>query len=301
MEDFELTLFDRVEMTKKLVEKAGGQSKVCVSFSGGKDSSVLSALLDLALPGNSIPRVFSDTGMEFQSVRRSVEEKAREDRRIIIVRPGKPIVKTLEEVGFPMKSKLHAHFLRVFQKNGYSLSVRKYMGIEEGYSPRFRCPRKLLGQFEPGAVPFKVSEHCCREFKKKPMLEAEKVLGRPVAITGERKEEGGARSAHGGCFVSSKDYTKLSPLYPCSEEFVDWMVAKFRIPLPDVYGAPYNMRRTGCKGCPFALRLQDELDIMERYLPNDFKMANAIFGRVYEEYRKRDYRLDRRDADGLLF
>lgn len=191
MEDFELTLFDRVEMTKKLVEKAGGQSKVCVSFSGGKDSSVLSALLDLALPGNSIPRVFSDTGMEFQSVRRSVEEKAREDRRIIIVRPGKPIVKTLEEVGFPMKSKLHAHFLRVFQKNGYSLSVRKYMGIEEGYSPRFRCPRKLLGQFEPGAVPFKVSEHCCREFKKKPMLEAEKVLGRPVAITGERKEEGG--------------------------------------------------------------------------------------------------------------
>lgn len=214
MEDFELTLFDRVEMTKKLVEKAGGASKVCVSFSGGKDSSVLSKLIDLALPGNSIPRVFSDTGMEFESVRRSVQEKAREDGRIMIVRPGKPIVKTLEEVGFPMKSKQHAHFLRIFQRSGYSLSVRRYLGIEEGYSPKFRCPKKLMGQFEPGAVPFKVSEHCCREFKKKPMKEIEKTIGRPVAITGERREEGGARAYKGGCFTQYDGHTKLSPPLP---------------------------------------------------------------------------------------
>lgn len=301
-EDYELTLFDRVEMTKKLVEKAGGASKVCVSFSGGKDSSVLSKLIDLALPGNSIPRVFSDTGMEFQSVRRSVEEKAREDRRIMIVRPGKPIVRTLEEVGFPMKSKLHAHMLGIFQRLGYTRGVMRYTGMKDGYrSTNYRCPKKLLGQFEPGAVPFKVSEHCCREFKKKPMDEARKRIGRPVFISGDRREEHGIRAQKGGCFVSNRDYTKLSPLYPVSEEFVDWMVAKFRIPLPDVYGSPCNMRRTGCKGCPFDLFLQKDLDIMERYLPNDFRMANAIFGRVYEEYRKRDYRLDRRDADGLLF
>lgn len=62
------------------------------------------------------------------------------------------------------------------------------------------------------------------------------------------------------------------------------------------------MRRTGCKGCPFALHLQDELDMMERLMPKDFKVANAIFGRVYEEYRKRGYRLlDKPDTDGLLF
>lgn len=27
----------------------------------------------------------------------------------------------------------------------------------------------------------------------------------------------------------------------------------------------------------------------------------TLFGRVYEEYRKRGYRLDTRDRDGLLF
>ena len=44
------------------------ENKAYVSFSGGKDSTVLSALIDLALPGNHIPRVFINTGIEYREI-----------------------------------------------------------------------------------------------------------------------------------------------------------------------------------------------------------------------------------------
>ena len=53
MEDYELTLFDRIEMIRKTNKKYDLEKNGYVSFSGGKDSMVLSALIDMALPNNS--------------------------------------------------------------------------------------------------------------------------------------------------------------------------------------------------------------------------------------------------------
>lgn len=63
--DNELLLFDRIETIKNTNIKYDLENNAYLSFSGGKDSTVLHYLLDLALPNNKIPRVFINTGIEY--------------------------------------------------------------------------------------------------------------------------------------------------------------------------------------------------------------------------------------------
>lgn len=93
--DYELLLFDRLEMIKTVIEKYG-EDKCYISFSGGKDSTVLSYLIDLALPGNKIPRVYANTGIELNIIKEFVESMIKMDDRIIVIKPKVPIKKMLE-------------------------------------------------------------------------------------------------------------------------------------------------------------------------------------------------------------
>lgn len=74
---------------------------VYVSFSGGKDSTVLSHLVDRAIPGNNIPRVFVNTGLEYPEVVQFV----RKEPRAVIVRPKMNFKKVIEQYGYPFFSK----------------------------------------------------------------------------------------------------------------------------------------------------------------------------------------------------
>ena len=93
-----------------------GEENFYVSFSGGKDSTVLSKLIDIALPDNQIPRVFSDTGVEFTKVRQFV--KSLDDPRIIILKPTESIQRLVAENGYPFKSKEHSVLVAKYQKDG---------------------------------------------------------------------------------------------------------------------------------------------------------------------------------------
>ena len=72
--DNELLLFDRIEVIKATDQKYDLQHNAYLSFSGGKDSTILHHLLDLALPGNRIPRVFINTGIEYQYIAEFVKD-----------------------------------------------------------------------------------------------------------------------------------------------------------------------------------------------------------------------------------
>ena len=54
-------LEDRLQKIRQIIGEYG-EDNFAISFSGGKDSTVLSALVDMAILGNMIPRVFADTG-----------------------------------------------------------------------------------------------------------------------------------------------------------------------------------------------------------------------------------------------
>ena len=72
--DNEFILQDRIQKIRQIVKKYG-EDNFYISFSGGKDSNVLSVLVDLALPCNQIPRVYADTGIELNAVHNFVRER----------------------------------------------------------------------------------------------------------------------------------------------------------------------------------------------------------------------------------
>lgn len=68
MTEFEFDLADRIQKIKSINEQYDLENNAFISFSGGKDSTVLSKVIDLALPGNHIPRVFFNTGIEYKAI-----------------------------------------------------------------------------------------------------------------------------------------------------------------------------------------------------------------------------------------
>lgn len=48
----------------------------------------------------------------------------------------------------------------------------------------------------------------------------------------------------------------------------------------------YGLTRTGCFGCPFGKRFEDELVAIEEYEPKLLLAANSIFGKSYEYTRE---------------
>lgn len=78
MTDNEFTLFDRVQKIKSVINKYG-EENFYLSYSGGRDSCVLSKLIDLAIPDNEIPRVFVDTGIEYNMLRGFVKQQMEYD------------------------------------------------------------------------------------------------------------------------------------------------------------------------------------------------------------------------------
>ena len=154
MEDYELTLFDRIEMIRETNNKYDLEKNAYVSFSGGKDSMVLSNLIDMALPNNSIPRVYIDTGIEYEEMRKFVMGLAETDKRIHIVKPKEPIVAVLKNRGYPFKSKEHSHKVSLAQNGSKSKSVVEYFHGEE-----FACPNIL--KYQEKQFGLKISSDCC--------------------------------------------------------------------------------------------------------------------------------------------
>lgn len=286
-EDYELTLFDRVETVKTTINKYN-ENNFYISFSGGKDSTVLSNLIDEALPGNKIPRVFINTGIEYKFIVEFVKSLAVNDDRFEIINPTKSVKNVLETYGYPFKSKEHSLKLSMFQKGSTAKSVIKYSNPNNNFS----CPKKLQYQFTK-EFKLKVSNQCCYQLKKNPVKKWSKENNKPVAILGLRMTEGGERGNHSGCVVfdSSNHLKVFKPLNPVSNEFIEWYIKRNNIKLCKLYYQPYDFKRTGCKGCPYAINLQEQLDKMEEYLPNEKKQCELIWKKVYDEYRRINYRL----------
>ena len=116
MTENEFLLQDRLGVIRDTINKYG-EDNFYLSFSGGKDSTVVHYLLDMALPNNKIPRVYSNTGIEYRKVVDFVKDMASKDERIIIIKPSVPIKKTLDENGYPFKSKLYSHHYEIYKNN----------------------------------------------------------------------------------------------------------------------------------------------------------------------------------------
>ena len=91
----------KIKLTQRRIREwyqyFGGQ--VCVSFSGGKDSTVLLDIVRGIYP--DVPAVFSDTGLEYPEIKEFVKTK----ENVEIVRPKINFRQVIETYGYPLVSK----------------------------------------------------------------------------------------------------------------------------------------------------------------------------------------------------
>jgi 3'-phosphoadenosine 5'-phosphosulfate sulfotransferase (PAPS reductase)/FAD synthetase len=159
-------------------------------------------------------------------------------------------------------------------------------------------PNILKYQFKED-LPFKISDKCCLYMKEKPLRQWQTDNNKTATITAIMAAEGGRRE-QGKCKVFSHGRLTFNPLIKVTPEWEQWFIDKYNIQLCKLYYEPYNFERTGCKGCPFALNLQEQLETMEKYLPNERKQCEILWQPIYAEYRRIGYRLKKEEQLKLL-
>ena len=287
-DEFHFLLSDRVQKIQQIAVEYDLLNKGYIAFSGGRDSTVLSALVDYALPNNKIPRVYANTGIDFLEISHFVYLTAKADNRVKILQPTHNLKEMFQEIGYPFKSKYHSHILDMYSRQGKSGCVLKY--AEPIKNTPHSCPKILQYQFN-SPLPFKMSDKCCYKMKKEPFKKYEKESGRFIGLTGMRRAEKGLREQLPCLSFIHKKLSRFHPLAPCSDDFIDYFIKYFNISICDLYKEPYNFKRTGCVGCPYNIHLQKELDTLDVLLPNEKKRCEFIWREVYTEYRRIGYRL----------
>lgn len=98
-----MSLDEKIQRTKELILEWYLQfdGKVYVSFSGGKDSTVLLHITRSMRTCKDIVGVFSDTGLEYPEIRDFVEKQD----NITWIRPKLTFKEVIEKYGYPIISK----------------------------------------------------------------------------------------------------------------------------------------------------------------------------------------------------
>lgn len=289
---------DRVQKIQSINSQFDLEKNAYIAYSGGKDSDVLSDLIDCALPKNKIPRVFINTGIEYKLVLEHVKEKKAKDDRIQILKPFVNIKEMLEKYGYPFKSKDHSRRIHTYQNSGMGKTIKNYIG--EGEKKTFTCPKMFLYNFTP-AFSLKCSDKCCYKLKKEPMAKWQRQNNRAITITGIMSAEGGQRKSLTSCTIfkdaNCETLKKFHPLQPLPLEWILWYIEEKKLEICKIYKEPYNFERTGCKGCPFALDLENIQEKTRRFFPNEYKQIWDLWQPVYKEYIKIGYRIKPRQYD----
>lgn len=105
MQSWSLERKIQVTQTRIMEWYIKNQGKVYVSFSGGKDSTVLLDLVRRIYP--DVPAVFIDTGLEYPELREFVKTID----NVIWLKPSMNFRKVIETFGYPIVSKRIAGYI----------------------------------------------------------------------------------------------------------------------------------------------------------------------------------------------
>ncbi|MFW6047152.1 MAG: phosphoadenosine phosphosulfate reductase family protein [Candidatus Woesearchaeota archaeon] len=251
-------LDEKVEYSKSLIIEALDNSKnPTISWSGGKDSTVVLHLIKEIYP--SIPIIFVDMDTLFPETKKYVYDLASSWKLNLYIE--KPIENTFESItekyGYP-----------IFSKNIASNVER---AIRTGNI------RKQLSKFELLLVKHKakISTKCSQYLLEKPCKNKEKELTCDLKFIGLRAFESRARVrlwADYGDYYSVKEYYgKKKPILKCNP-IAAWTEAdiwnyfkRYNIPICDIYNKGYQ--RNGCWSCAMAIR-NGQLKRLKNYNPN---------------------------------
>lgn len=224
------------------------EGDVSVSYSGGKDSTVLSWLVDYAIPSNRIPRTFADTGLEYPEIR----EFALREPRIVVVRPKLSFLEVVQRYGYPVVSKRIAQYVgevqRAKDKNNATVHLRMTGTRQSDGAPRpmGKISKKWQRLIDCG-VP--VNDRCCDFLKKGPMSHVPHLY---IGVSAEDSDQRKQSYYREGCNSPSAD--RSWPMAFWLESDVWEFLRATGAPYSPIYDMGYT--RTGCMFCMFGLHME---------------------------------------------
>lgn len=242
------TLLEKVRYSKELIRcwYEAWDGKVYVSFSGGRDSTVLLHLVRTMFP--DVHGVFCNTGLEYPEIVSFVKATP----NVITVRPKIPFHKVVEKYGWPVVSKEQSQFISELRTTkSASLRVTRTGGNRWGKGKVSEKWKFLVG------APFKVSHLCCKKLKKDPMNLFCKESGMPPMM-GNMAEESSLRAttaARYSCNAYECKRPTSKPLTYWTQEDVKEYIRITGIPYSSIYDKGYS--RTGCMFCLYGVHLNN--------------------------------------------
>ncbi|MEG2643549.1 MAG: phosphoadenosine phosphosulfate reductase family protein, partial [Eubacterium sp.] len=155
----------RVTQTRIIEWYQHYDGNVYVSFSGGKDSTVLLDLARRIYP--DIEAVFVDTGLEYPEIKQFVKSK----ESVTILRPKMVFDEVVRKYGYPIISKSTAQCIREAKPGNIRWKrLNGELKISDGSPSLYNCKKWKYLMDED----FKISEQCCQIMKKTPFKLYEK-------------------------------------------------------------------------------------------------------------------------------
>lgn len=200
--------------------------QVYVSFSGGKDSTVLKHIVDGMY--DDVPALFVNTGLEYPEI----QKFALSQKNVVTVRPEMRFVEVLKKHGYPVISKRVADYVATAKRNPDSMRAKWIRGEEW---TKFVAGGKYTYLIDS---PFLISGQCCNVMKKKPAKRYVKETGRKP-MTGQMACESVGRRNEwmkNGCNGFDMKEPISNPLSFWTEQDILQYIKTFNVPYCSVYG-----------------------------------------------------------------
>jgi 3'-phosphoadenosine 5'-phosphosulfate sulfotransferase (PAPS reductase)/FAD synthetase len=274
-------------------------NEVYVSFSGGKDSTVLADICArwCKVANTPLYLAFVNTGLEYPEIRKHVEffaqwlrDKYEIEVVLDILRPEMRFDEVIKKYGYPIISKEVSECVsqgrnaleRDDGTSNYRLLKLQGKALDKEGRPSLFNRQK----YEPLLyTDFLCSHQCCNVMKKKPAKQYAKQTGRKP-ITAQMAEESTLRTQQwlkNGCNGFNMASPISNPMSFWTEQDVLKYIQEENLPIAPVYGeivekgnklATTGCERTGCMFCAFGCHLEKS--------PSRFVRLKETHPRQYE-------------------
>ncbi len=250
-----MNLASKIIQSRFLIRQAVeefGLDKVYISYSGGKDSTVLSHLAKSMYP--EILHIFANTTNEYPETLEHIKwEREINKTKLITVIPKDAhgeiwtFKKVVAQYGYPMFSKRVSNAIRTYQ---HALSDTTRQNSLDYIERNFKKYSKY--KYLP------ISDKCCDKLKKEPLRRKAKELGMECAILGILASESYQREKdwleHGCNVFHERKDNQSRPLSFWTDDDIQEYIETYNLKISALYEKGYT--RNGCMYCGFGVHME---------------------------------------------